>query len=96
MSVSNFMHGWAVLLGSLATIVLTFTAFGIMLGMLKLADAARHTGAVIGIMIVLLLLPGVLANLWSGMSLWPQIGLVSIGIGILLWRRTKPRRDEGK
>ena len=45
MSASNFMHGWAVLVGSLAMIALILTAFGIMLGMVKPADAVNVKAA---------------------------------------------------
>ena len=94
MTESSFMHGWVVLLGSLAMIALVLTAFGIMLGTVKPADAVKHAGAFLGIVIVLMLIPGILVNAWSGMSLWQQIGLVSIGVGIVLWRRPRPRSRE--
>jgi hypothetical protein len=62
-----------------------------MLGILKPADALRRVGAILGIVIVLMLIPGVLVSAWSGMSLWQQISLVAIGIGVLQWLR--PRRQ---
>ena len=98
MSASNFMHGWVALTGSLATIALILTAFGIMLGIVKPADVLKHVGAILGIVIVLMLIPGVLVSAWSCMSLWQRIGLVAIGIGIWQWRRprrqTRKRKDE--
>jgi hypothetical protein len=91
MSKSNFMHDWVALLGSLAMIALILTALGLMVGTVKPADAVKHIGAILGIVIVLMLTPGILANAWSGMSLWQQIALVTIGIGLWQWRR--PRRQ---
>jgi hypothetical protein len=98
MSASNFMHGWVALTGSLATIALILTAFGIMLGIVKPADVLKHVGAILGIVIVLMLIPGVLVSAWLGMSLWQRIGLAAIGIGIWQWQRprlqTRKRKEK--
>ena len=91
MSASNFMHGWVALTGSLATIALILTASGIMLGIVKPADVLKHVGTILGIVIVLMLIPGVLVSAWSGMSLWQRIALVAIGFVVWHWRR--PRRQ---
>jgi hypothetical protein len=91
MSESNFMQGWVALLGSLATIALILTAFGLMLGIVKPADALRRVGAILGIVIALMLAPGILAGIWSAISLWHQIALIAIGVGVFLWLR--PRRQ---
>ena len=96
MSASNFMHGWVALTGSVATIALILTAFGIMLGIVKPADVLKHVGAILGIVIVLMLIPGVLVSAWSGMSLWQQIALVAIGIGIWQWRRSRQQTRKKK
>lgn len=96
MSELNFMHGWVALTGSLATIALILMAFGLMLGIVKPADALKHVGAILGFVIVLMLIPGVLVSAWLGMSLWQRIALVAIVIGIWQWRRTRPRRQTRK
>jgi hypothetical protein len=87
-------HLWVTLTESLATIALILTAFGLMLGIVKPADALKHVGAILGIVIVLMLIPDILMNLWSNISLWQWIGLAAIAIGILQWRR--PRRQPRK
>jgi hypothetical protein len=66
MSGSNFMQGWMVLAGSLVLIALILTAFGLMLGIGKPADALKRVGAILGIVIVLMPIPGVLVGAWSG------------------------------
>ena len=91
---SNLMHGWAVLLGSLGTIALVLMAFGIMIGMEKPADAMKHGGAILGIIIVLMVAPGILVNSWLAIPLWQRIALVAIVICIWQWRR--PRRQSSK
>jgi Zn-dependent protease with chaperone function len=94
MSESSLMHGWMSLLGSFATIAIIVTAFGLMLGIVKPADAPKHIGAIMVIVIGLMVVPGILASAWSAMSLWQQIALAAIGVGVFLWLR--PRRQPQK
>ena len=94
MNGSNFMQGWVALAGSVATIALILTAFGLMLGIVKPADALRRVAAILGIVIALMMAPGILAGVWSAMSLWQQIGLVAVGIGV--WQLRRPRRQPRK
>jgi hypothetical protein len=75
MTESSFMQGWLSLIGSLAMIALILTAIGIMLGIRKPADAPRHIGAIVGIVIVLIFMRGVFVSAWSGLSLWQRIVL---------------------
>lgn len=65
MNGSNFMHWWINLVGSLATIALILTAFGIMLRIVKPDDVLKRIGAILGIVIVLMLMPGILVSAWS-------------------------------
>jgi len=98
MSESNFMHGWAMLIGSLATIALILMAFGLMMGIVKPADPLKHVGTVLGIVIALILLLGALMSAWSSMSLWQQMALVAIGVCVWQWwrprRQTRKRKEE--
>jgi len=94
MSASNFMQAWVALTGSLAIIAIILTAIGLMLGVVKPADAGRHLGAILGVVIVLMFFPGVLVSVWSGLSFWQQIALIAIGIGVFSWLR--PRRQPRK
>ncbi|MGC9224920.1 MAG: hypothetical protein ACP5E2_13415 [Terracidiphilus sp.] len=86
---SNFMHEWVALTGSVTMIALILTAFGLMLGIMKPADALRRVGAIMGIVMLLLVLPAVLVNVWSDMSLWQRLGLAALGIGLWQWRQTR-------
>jgi len=85
---------WVSLTQSLAIIAIILTAFGLMLGIVKPADALKHVGAILGIVVLLMLVPDALMSLWSAIPLWQWIGLAVIGIVILQWRR--PRRQSGK
>ena len=60
------MQWWVALAGLLAMIALILTAFGLMLGIVKPADALRRVGAILGVIMLLMVLPAVLVNLWSG------------------------------
>jgi hypothetical protein len=82
------------LVGSFATIAFILTAFGLMLRIVKPADALKRLGAILGAVIALICIPGILVIAWSGMPLWVKIGLVAIGIGAWQWRR--PQRQQRK
>jgi hypothetical protein len=96
MSEMKIIHVWAALVGSLAAVVIVATSIGLMLCIVRPADALKHVGAVFGIVIVLLLIPGVLANLWSGISLGQRVALAVIGIGIMCWWRPGRQTRKGK
>jgi Ca2+/Na+ antiporter len=89
MNGSNFMHGWVAIAGSLAIIALILTAFGLMLGIVKPADALRRVGAILGVVMLLMVLPAILVSIWSSMSLWQQIGIASLAIIFLSWGQAR-------
>ena len=82
MNGSNFMQGWMALTGSVAMIALILTAFGLMLGIVKPADALRRVGAILGVVMLLMVLPAILVSIWSGMSLWQRLGLAAVALGV--------------
>jgi hypothetical protein len=88
------MQGWVALAGWLAMIALILTAFGLMLGIVKPADAMRRVGAILGVVMLLTVLPAVLVNLWSGMSLWHRLALAAVVLGVCLLKR--PQRESRK
>ena len=91
MNESIFMHGWASIIGSLATIAIIVTALGVLLGVLKPADALKHGGAFVGVAIVVVLIVTVLVGLWSSMSLWQRTVLAAFAFGA--WRLRQERRQ---
>lgn len=88
------MSGWVGIVGSLAVIAIVITVFGLMLGLMKPADASRRSGAIVGFIILLLLLPAILIHAWAALSLWQQIALAGIGLG--LWLVLRPQRRPSK
>jgi hypothetical protein len=91
MNGSNIIQGWLTLVGSLATIALILTAFGIMLGIVKPADVPKRIGVILVIVIGFMVVPGILANAWSAISIWQQIALLAIGICV--FQLIRPRRQ---
>ena len=89
MSAANFIHGWMARTGSIAIIAIILIAFGIMLGIVKPADALSRVGAVLGIVVALVVLPGILASAWSAIPLWQRLALAAIALGIWLWRQSR-------
>jgi hypothetical protein len=90
----NFMQGWMALAGSVAMIALILTAFGLMLGIVKPADALRRVAAILGVVMLLLVLPAVIVSIWSGMSLWQRLAVAAIAMGI--WLLKRPGRESRK
>jgi hypothetical protein len=82
MYAANFMQGWAQLVQSLVVIALILTAFGLMLGFIQPAVALRRVAAILGLVVMLLLIPGALA----GIPWWQWIGLGAIWICVWRWR----------
>lgn len=87
---ANFIHGCMSILGSLAMIAIIVTALGTIVGFVKPADAVKHCGTILGIVIVFILLVSVLVGLWASMSVWQKIVMFAIGFGIW-WLRTEGR-----
>jgi hypothetical protein len=87
-------HAWVTLIQSLAVVALVLTALGLMLGIAKPADALKQVGAILGILIVLMLIPNALMNLWSGIPLWQWVGLAVIGVVVWKWQRPRRRTPQ--
>jgi hypothetical protein len=81
-----------------AVIAIVLTAFGLMLGIMKPTAALRRIGIIAGIVVFFTVVPGVLAQVWTGMSVWQQLGVATIGAVTWLFlfprSRTKSRRKE--
>jgi hypothetical protein len=87
---------WVALIQSLAISALILTGLGLMLGVVKPADALKQVGAILGILILLVLIPDAPIKLWSAISLWQWVGLAAIGIVIWQWRRPGRRAPQKK
>jgi hypothetical protein len=77
---SSLMHGWAVILGSLAMIAIFLEAFGPLLGIARPADAPARARVIQGMAIVLMIIPSVIVSAWSGLSVWQRLGPTMIEV----------------
>jgi Mg2+/citrate symporter len=96
MNESNSMQGWVALTGSISLIALILTAIGLMLGIVKPSDALKRIGAILVIVIPLSLIPGLVATVWSGMSMGQHLSADAIALGVLQWPRPRPKTRNKK
>jgi hypothetical protein len=94
MNGSNIIPGWVALTGSIAMIALILTALGLMFGIVKPVDALRRVAGILAFIMLLLVLPSVIVNIWSSISLWQRLGLAAVLMGI--WLLKRPRRESRK
>jgi hypothetical protein len=93
MFAASLLYGIAKLAGSAAAIAIILTAFGLMVGVLKPADALRRVGVIVGIVILLMVLPAIIASTWSDMSVWQKMGLAGIVLGIVALAGPRRRKE---
>jgi hypothetical protein len=96
MNGSGFMQGRVALTGSAALIALTLTAFGLMLGVVKPANALRRVAAILAGVILLIVFPAVVVGTWSAMLLWQRIGLVALAVLFALLLRLRRKNTRRK
>jgi hypothetical protein len=92
MIVVDFMNGIVGIVGLLATIAIIVTAFGLMLGILKHADAFKRIGVIVGTVIALLILPQIVIGEWMALTIWHQIGIIVLVVSAFLlfgWLRSR-------
>lgn len=89
---ASFLNGIAKLVGSVAVITIIVTAFGLMLGFLKPADAFKRIGVIVGTVIALLELSQIVVYAWSAISWWQRLALVAVG-GVVICALA-PRRQK--
>lgn len=93
---TNLMRGWAGIVESVALVAIAILALGIIVQAVKLSDVVKHLGTILCIAILLLMLPAIMARVWSAMSNWQHLGIVILGVMIGLslraLRQTRSKR----
>ena len=87
--------GWLPILQLLAILSIVAVALGLMLGMVKPGDALKPIGAILVMIIILMLLPGILIGTWSRLLLWQKLGLSAI-VAVLWFLRQAQRLPRDK
>lgn len=82
MAIDNLLNGIVGLVGASAIIAIIVTAFGLMLGILKPANATGRIGIIAGTVIALLVLPEIIVNIWRTLPLWQHLGLIVLLVAI--------------
>jgi Ca2+/Na+ antiporter len=89
---------WDALVGCMALLGIVVVAFGIMLRVIDVSEGLRRLGLVLGSAILLTVLPAVIVGIWSGLSIWQKIGiltLVAAALLVLFAIRRKPTSHTG-
>jgi hypothetical protein len=89
---TNLMRGWVGIVESIALFAITVLAVGLILGAVKISDVMKHLGAILGVLILLLMLPAIIASVWSSMFDWEHLGIVIILIGLSIAALRKERK----
>lgn len=87
---------WDGLVGAVALIALVLLALVIMGQTLELGDIPRHTGLILGVTILLLILPAILMGLWNAMSMKQHVSIIALGIATVLFSRASRRQPRDR
>jgi hypothetical protein len=89
---------WNGLVGCVALLGIVVIAFGIMLRVMDVSEGLRRLGLVLGCAVLLTLLPSVIVGIWSGLTIWQKIGILTIvaaAMLVLFAARRKPTSHTG-
>ncbi len=89
---SRLFSAWDGLVGSVALIAIIVLALSVMVRFVKLGDVLRHLGVILVGAILLVMLPAIIASLWTSMTLTQHLGIIFLGVMMLLLFGTSRRR----
>jgi Ca2+/Na+ antiporter len=84
---------WDGLVGSLALIATIVLALCVMVGAVKIGDIPRHLGVTVGVVVLLIMLPAIIASLWNSMTLGQHLGIIVICAAIMVLVSSSRRRQ---
>lgn len=86
---------WNVIVEAGAVIAIVVIAIGIMVGAIDIHRAVGRLGAVAGTLVLLLMLPPILVSIWHSLSVWQQVGILSLlgALGAVAMRGRSWRRE---
>ena len=79
------LSAWDGLVGSVALIAIIILALCVIVRVVKLEDVPRHLGVIVGIVILLVMLPAIIASLWNSMSFAQHMEIAALGVAIALF-----------
>jgi hypothetical protein len=92
---TRLLCAWDGLVGSFALIAIIVLAFCVMVSAVKPSDVPRHLGLIVGIVILLIILPAFIVELWSALSFWQHLEIFALGLMIALLL-SAPRKKKGQ
>ena len=81
---NRLLSTWDALVGSAAIIAIILLAFSVMVNAEKGKEALRRGCALIGVAILLVMLPAIIASLWNAMSFGQHLGIATSLIALFL------------
>jgi len=69
---------WDALVSCAAMLGIVIGALGVMLQIVEPAEGMRRIGAVVGCAVLLVILPSIIAGIWSGLIIWHKICILSL------------------
>lgn len=81
-----------------AILGLILIALGIMVRLIELGEGLKRIGIVLGSAVLLVVLPAIILNIWSGLATWQKLGVIAvIGLPVaLLLSRRKRSQSAGR
>ena len=89
MLVHGFLNGAMGVAGALAIFAIVATVLGLMLGILKPADAFMRIAFVAGVILLLSIVPSLFVSAWRNLTLWQKLGVATLAVAV--WLRLRPR-----
>ena len=89
------MDSWVSIVGSLATVAFVLVSVALMLQAITSAQAIKMAAAVVVLTILIILLPALIINAWSGVSIREKLVaciFVALAIVYRLYRRTSQNK----
>jgi hypothetical protein len=89
---ARLLSVWDGLVGFAAIVAITVLAFCVTVSAVKPGDVLRHLGMIVSVVILLIMLPAIIAGLWSAISIGERLGMIvlCVAIVILLGSRRRP------
>jgi hypothetical protein len=83
---------WDAIVECGAILGLILTALGIMVRLIELGEGLKRIGIILGSAILLVMLPAIIVNIWSGLPVWQKLGtmaLLGLAVALTLSRRKR-------
>lgn len=95
---TDILSWWNAILEA-AVIAIVVIAIGLMIGVIDARRAVGRIGAVLGAVVLLLVLPSILLGLWRSLSLWQQLGIITLlglVVAVIFRKGTQFRSNHGE